>query len=454
MKSNIDRIWAQEILDSRGNPTVHATVILADGVVGSASVPSGASTGRREAFELRDKDQSRFLGKGVLKGVSNINAILCSSLSGIDALNQRKVDEAMCRLDGTPDKSNLGANAILAVSLAVARAAAAAKNVALYRYIRQLSDTPEEEVFTLPVPMINVLNGGQHASNELEFQEFMLYPHGAPNFSEALRFSAEIFQHLKILLAARGFATAVGDEGGFAPDLQSHEEALTLILEAIEDAGYEPNAQVSLALDPAASAFYRENEYVLNGNRHIARTSAGMGELYANLVKQYPIVSIEDGAAEDDWEGWRLLTRTLGRKMQLVGDDLFVTNQELLRRGIVEGIANAILIKPNQIGTLSETLDTIALARKSCYGIIVSHRSGETEDSFIADLAVGTGCGQIKAGSLSRSERLAKYNRLLTIEHELGEKAEYFGGRAIEKRRGLRHSARPVRQIRASRSRS
>jgi enolase len=453
MKSNIDRIWAQEILDSRGNPTVHATVILADGVVGSASVPSGASTGRREAFELRDKDQSRFLGKGVLKGVSNINGILCSSLSGIDAFDQRKVDEVMCRLDGTPDKSNLGANAILGVSLAVARAAAAAKNVALYRYIRQLSDIPEEEVFTLPVPMINVLNGGQHASNELEFQEFMLYPHGAPNFSEGLRFSAEIFQHLKILLRARGFATAVGDEGGFAPDLRSHEEALALILEAIEDAGYQPNEQVSLALDPAASAFYRENEYLLDGNRHIARTSAGMGELYAMLVKQYPVISIEDGMAEDDWEGWRLLTRILSRKIQLVGDDLFVTNQELLRHGIAEGIANAILVKPNQIGTLSETLDTIALARQSYYGIIVSHRSGETEDSFIADLAVGTGCGQIKAGSLSRSERLAKYNRLLTIEHELEHRADYFGGRAIDKRRRLRQSNLPVRQIRAPRGR-
>jgi enolase len=353
MKSNIDRISAQEILDSRGNPTVQASITLAGGIVASASVPSGASTGRLEAFEIRDKDPSRFLGKGVLKAVANINAILGSFLIGMDVLDQRKIDRTMCQADGTANKSKLGANAILAVSLAVARAAAAAQNLPLYRHIRNLSDIPEEEVFAVPVPMINVLNGGQHASNELEFQEFMLYPHGAATFSDALRFSAEIFQHLKVLLSARGFSTAVGDEGGFAPDLQSHEEALALILAAIEDAGYESNEQVSLALDPAASGFYRENEYLLNGNRHVARTSAGMGELYADLVKKYPIVSIEDGAAEDDWEGWRLLTRTLSGKIQLVGDDLFVTNTELLRRGIAEGIANAILIKPNQIGNSS-----------------------------------------------------------------------------------------------------
>jgi enolase len=453
METAIDRIWAQEILDSRGNPTVQATAVLAGGVVAMASVPSGASTGRREAFELRDKDPSRFLGQGALKAVSNINTVLSPVLVGLDALDQRKVDRAMCEIDGTSNKSKLGANAILAVSLAVARAAAAAQNMPLYRYIRKLSDIPDQEAFVLPVPMINVLNGGQHASNELEFEEFMLYPHGAPNFSEALRYSAEIFHHLRILLAARGFTTAVGDEGGFAPALQSHEEALALILEAIEDSGYEANEQVSFALDPAASAFYREKEYILNGNRHVGRTSAGMGELYANLVKQYPIVSIEDGAAEDDWEGWHLLTRTLGRKIQLVGDDIFATNTKLLRRGIAEGIANAILIKPNQVGTLSETLDAMRLARKSCYGVIVSHRSGETEDSFVADLAVGTGCGQIKAGSLSRSERLAKYNRLLTIERELGDQADYFGPRAIDKRRGLRQSVRPVRQIRGSRTR-
>jgi enolase len=451
MKTNIDRLWAEEILDSRGNPTVQAAVTLPLGVVATASVPSGASTGRREACELRDQGSSRFFGKGVFKAVSNINNVLSALLVGQDVLDQRKIDTAMCHADGTPNKSKLGANAILAVSLAVARAAAMVERLPLYGYIARLAGTRESDFFTLPVPMTNVLNGGQHASNELEFQEFMLYPHGAPNFAEALRYAAEIFQHLKILLRARGLSTGVGDEGGFAPDIQSHEEALELIVEAIDDAGYRANEQVSVALDPAASAFFQEGEYIVSRNRRAGRTPAGMGELYLELVNRYPIVSIEDGAAEDDWEGWKLLTKVLGKRIQLVGDDLFATNTELLRRGIGEGIANAILIKPNQIGTLSETLDAIAMARMAGYGVIVSHRSGETEDTFIADLAVGTGCGQIKAGSVCRSERVAKYNRLLTIERELGNQAVYYGSKLVEKFKGLRQSVRPVRPRVASR---
>ena len=427
MKNQIDHLLAEEILDSRGNPTVQAKVVLASRVMATASVPSGASTGRREAFELRDQDPSRFRGKGVLKAVSNINNVLSSMAIGQDVLDQRKLDAAMCNADATLDKSRLGANAILAASLAVARAAAAAEQIPLYRYIARLSGSVEQESQTLPVPMLNVLNGGQHASNNLAFQEFMLYPTGAMSFAQGLRFAAEIFQQLKSLLYARGFSTAVGDEGGFAPELKNHEEALELIVEAIQEAGYEPGKEVSLALDPAASQFYHNSQYTLGKDGQTSRNSSGMGELYVDLVDRYPIVSIEDGVAEDDWEGWILLTRILGRKVQLVGDDVFVTNTERLQRGIDEGIANAILIKPNQIGTLTETLDAITLARKAGYGIVVSHRSGETEDTFIADLAVGTGCGQIKSGSLCRSERVAKYNRLLSIERELGYQAVYYG---------------------------
>jgi len=446
MKTNIDQVSAEEILDSRGNPTVRATVTLSSRVVATSSVPSGASTGRREACELRDRDSSRFFGKGVLKAVANINNVMGPLLIGQDVLDQRGIDTAMCQADGTPNKSKLGANAILAVSLAAARAAAAAEQLPLYAYIGRLAGARESNSFNLPVPMINVLNGGQHASNELEFQEFMLYLHGAPNFAEALRYAAEVFQRLKILLRASGFSTAVGDEGGFAPEIQNHEEALALIVEAIEDAGHRLNDQISIALDPAASAFFERGEYVVSKNRKAARTPAGVAELYFELVNRYPIVSIEDGAAEDDWEGWNLLTKILGKKVQLVGDDLFVTNTELLRRGIREGIANAILIKPNQIGTLTETLDAIAMARGAGYGVIVSHRSGETEDTFIADLAVGTGCGQIKAGSLCRSERVAKYNRLLTIERELGDQAVYYGSKMVERYKNLRQSVRPMRQ--------
>ena len=451
MRTNIDQLWAEEILDSRGHPTVRATVTLRSGLVAAASVPSGAPTGRREARELRDQDSSRFFGKGVLKAISNIDNVLGPLLIGRDVLDQRALDTAMCQADGTPNKSKLGANAILAVSLAVARAGAAAEHLALYDYIGRLAGTRESHYFTLPVPMTNVLNGGRHASNELEFQEFMLYPHGAPNFAGALRYAAEVFQRLKILLRARGYSTAVGDEGGFAPDLQNHEEALDLIVEAIEDAGYRLNEQISVALDPAASSFFAKGDYIVSKKRNVARTPAGMGELYLELVSRYPIVSIEDGAAEDDWEGWNLLTKVLGKKVQLVGDDLFVTNTAILRRGIQEGIANAILIKPNQIGTLSETLDTIAMARAAGFGVIVSHRSGETEDTFIADLAVGTGCGQIKAGSLCRTERVAKYNRLLLIERELSGQAAYYGSKVIDKFKSLRQSIRPTRQRIATR---
>ena len=432
MKNSINHILAEEILDSRGNPTVQAKLTLASGVMASASVPSGASTGRREAYALRDQDPSRFLGKGVLKAVSNINNVLGALLIGRDVQDQRRLDAAMCHADGTLNKSKLGANAILAASLAVARAGAAAEGLPLYRYIARLSGVQEPDSFTLPVPMINVINGGKHASNNLDFQEIMLYPTGSLSFAQGLRFAAEIFQHLKILLRARGFSTAVGDEGGFAPELLNHEEAIELIIQAIREAGYEPGKHVSLALDSAASQFYQDNQYLLGTNGQNSRSSAGIGELYLDLVKRYPITSIEDGVAEDDWEGWLLLTRILGGRVQLVGDDVFVTNTELLKRGIEEGIANAILIKLNQIGTLSETLDAIALARSAGYGIIVSHRSGETEDTFIADLAVGTGCGQTKSGSLCRSERVAKYNRLLFIERELGVQAIYYGPEVSE----------------------
>lgn len=433
MKDYINHLLAEEILDSRGNPTIQVKVMLGSGVTGTASVPSGASTGRREAFELRDQDLSRFLGRGVLKAVSNINHVLASLLIGQDVLNQRGLDAAMCRADGTPNKSKLGANAILAVSLAAARAGAAAEQLPLYRYIARLSGVQESDSYTLPVPMLNVLNGGQHASNNLAFQEFMLYPTGALSFAQGLRFAAEIFQHLKMLFRARGLSTAVGDEGGFAPELDNHEEAIRLIVQAIQEAGYEPGQQVSLALDPAASQFYGNSQYILGNNGQTSRSSSGIGELYLDLVNRYPITSIEDGMAEDDWEGWLLLTRILGKRVQLVGDDVFVTNTTLLKCGIEEGVANAILIKPNQIGTLTETLDTIALARSAGYGIVVSHRSGETEDTFIADLAVGTGCGQIKSGSLCRSERVAKYNRLLSIERELGPRAIYYGPEVSEK---------------------
>ena len=422
---SIKDILALEILDSRGNPTLKVSVVLDNGTIGSASVPSGASTGTQEAFELRDGDKQRYGGKGVLKAAANVNDVLARSLRGMPVTQQREIDNRMREIDGTPNKSKLGANAILGVSLAVARAAALATDRPLYSYIRALSGAPTDDRYELPVPMMNVINGGRHAWNKLDFQEFMLFPLGAPTFSEALRYGAEIFQSLKLALAGLGLATAVGDEGGFAPDIAHNDEAIGAILKAIELAGYQPGEDVMLALDPAASEFRKKGTYTFSKSGGATRTAAGMGELYVDLVNRYPIVSIEDGMAEDDWPGWILLTRQLGHKVQLVGDDIFVTNTEIFARGVEQQIGNAILIKLNQVGTLSETLDTINLAKKSNYRAIVSHRSGETEDTFIADLAVGTNCGQIKTGSLCRSERVAKYNRLLEIERELGERAVY-----------------------------
>lgn len=426
----IQNIAALEILDSRGNPTLKVTVSLKDGIVASASVPSGASTGRLEAFELRDGDSRRYGGQGVLKAAANVANVLGPALRGVSVTEQRQIDQRMCEIDGTPNKSNLGANAILGVSLAAARAGAEATKQPLYSYICELFGSDAREEYVLPAPMMNVLNGGRHAWNSLDFQEFMLFPLGAPTFAEALRYGVEIFAALKSALRGLGKATGVGDEGGFSPDIKRNEEAIEIILKAIELAGYRAGEQVMLALDPAASELRINGTYTFRKSGRATRTAAGMGELYIDLVNKYPIVSIEDGMAEDDWPGWLLLMTMLGKKIQLVGDDIFVTNPKVFARGIEQGIANAILIKPNQIGTLSETLDAIALAKKSGYRTVVSHRSGETEDTFIADLAVGTNCGQIKTGSLCRSERVAKYNRLLAIEHELGRKALY-GGAAL-----------------------
>jgi enolase len=431
MITTIHDISAHEILDSRGNPTLSVTVRLKGGALGTASVPSGASTGTQEAFELRDGDPARYGGKGVLKAVAAVGKEIAPEFIGRDAASQAQLDADLCKLDGTSNKSRLGANAILGVSLAVARAAASAQGVPLYEYLCRLVDYGESQPFILPVPMMNVLNGGRHASNNVDFQEFMLFPVGAPTFAEALRWGVETFHALKMLLAARGLSTAVGDEGGFAPDLKSNNEAIEILLQAIQEAGYRPGKDVAIALDPAASEFYRKGEYVFAKSGGARRHSSGMGELYLDLVGKYPIASLEDGMAEDDLEGWMLLTKTLGGKIQLVGDDVFVTNPAIFSRGIEHGVANAILIKLNQIGTLTETLLTIAMAKKADYGVVVSHRSGETEDTFIADLAVATGCGQIKTGSLCRSERVAKYNRLLTIERELGrERARFFCFRA------------------------
>ena len=425
--AKIQSITAHEILDSRGNPTPAATVTLDGGTIASAAVPSGASTGRHEASELRDGDERRYGGKGVLNAVANVNEKIAQRLRGMDATEQRKIDDAMRELDGSPNKTTLGANAILGVSMAVCRAAAQAAGKPLYGWIRELSGDRSETNYTLPAPMMNVLNGGAHAANNVDFQEFMLFPIGAPTFAEALRYGAEIFHTLKSILQAKGLSPSVGDEGGFAPDLKNNEEAIGLIVQAIEQAGYNAGKDVALALDPAASEFFENGDYVFAKSNGARRTPAGMGELYIDLVKKYPIVSLEDGVAENDTEGWLLLTRKLGTTIQLVGDDNFVTNPEIFARGIAEGIANAILIKLNQIGTVSETLDCIALAKKSNYRFIISHRSGETEDTFIADFAVGAGGGQIKTGSLCRSERVAKYNRLLAIERELGEEARYGG---------------------------
>lgn len=423
--SLIEKIWAREILDSRGNPTVEAEVMLEDGTLGIAAVPSGASTGENEAVELRDGDQNRYLGKGVRKAVENIIEKIACEIEGMDALDQNLIDQTMIELDGTDNKSNLGANAILAVSMATARAAAAFLQLPLYRYLGGVNAR------TLPVPMMNIINGGAHADNNVDFQEFMIVPVGFPSFGEALRVGAEIFHHLKKVLSSKGYSTAVGDEGGFAPNLKSNEEAIETILQAIEKAGYEPGEDVMIALDPASSEFYQDGRYIFKKSDGRSLLSDEMIKFWQNWIEKYPIISIEDGLAENDWEGWKHLTEALGNKIQLVGDDLFVTNTKFLNRGIEENCANAILIKVNQIGTLTETLQAIELARTHNMAAIISHRSGETEDTFIADLAVATNAGQIKTGSLSRSDRIAKYNQLLRIEEDLGLTAVYPGKKAF-----------------------
>ncbi len=425
MSNNIASITALEILDSRGNPTVSVTVRLSNGIEASAAVPSGASTGIREAVELRDGNPDRYGGKGVLKAVSNVNRVIAPKINGKSPHAQREVDDLMRELDGTENKSKLGANAILGVSMAVCRAAALDSGVPLYAHIRKLHGSKAGAPFILPAPMMNVLNGGAHATNNVDFQEFMLFPIGARTFAEALRYGAETFHTLKKLLQKRGLVTAVGDEGGFAPSLKTNDEAVELIVEAIRAAGYKPGKDIAIALDPAASEFYDAGNYVFKKSDRSRKSPAQMVGLYAQWAKQYPIVSLEDGMGEEDREGWQELTNALGDRLQLVGDDNFVTNPQIFAQGINNGIANAILIKLNQIGTVSETLETVAMAQEADYGAVISHRSGETEDAFIADFAVGTGAGQIKTGSLCRSERIAKYNRLLAIEHELGKKARY-----------------------------
>src|SRR5271157_5331333 len=422
--AHISDIFAQEILDSRGNPTIEVEVLLDDGCTGRAAVPSGASTGSREARELRDGDKTRFGGKGVLHAVRNVDHVLAPLLRGEDARHQRDIDRMMIDKDGTPFKESLGANAILGVSIAVAKAAAASARLPLYQYLGGV------DAATIPVPMMNVLNGGRHADNNVDFQEFMIVPLGAPNFREALRMGAETFHALKKVLASKGYNTAVGDEGGFAPSLKSNTEAIEVILTAIEQAGYTPGEQVALALDPAASEFFQDGMYVLHKSDGSRKSHEEMVRFYEDWVSKYPIVSLEDGVAEDDFAGWQLLTTTLGTRVQLVGDDNFVTNPKIFAEGIAQGVANAILIKLNQIGTVTEALETMAMARRAGYGTVISHRSGETEDATIADFAVATNAGQIKTGSMSRSDRIAKYNQLIRIEEELGDTA-LFAGRSI-----------------------
>ncbi|KQB53965.1 enolase [Pseudomonas endophytica] len=417
-------IKGREVLDSRGNPTVEADVLLDNGIIGSACAPSGASTGSREALELRDGDKSRYLGKGVLKAVANINGPIRDLLLGKDPVNQKELDHAMIALDGTENKGSLGANAILAVSLAAAKAAAQDQDLPLYAHIANLNGTPG--VYSMPVPMMNIINGGEHADNNVDIQEFMVQPVGAKTFSDALRMGTEIFHHLKAVLKARGLNTAVGDEGGFAPNLASNEDALKVISEAIANAGYTLGTDVTLALDCAASEFYEDGKYNLSGEGQVF-SSEGFAEYLKGLTQRYPIISIEDGLDESDWDGWKILTDKIGEKVQLVGDDLFVTNTKILKEGIDKNIANSILIKFNQIGTLTETLEAIQMAKAAGYTAVISHRSGETEDSTIADLAVGTSAGQIKTGSLCRSDRVSKYNQLLRIEEQLGTKATYNG---------------------------
>ncbi len=428
--TQIELILAREVLDSRGNPTVEADVILESGARGRAIVPSGASTGEREALELRDGDKARYAGKGVLKAVANINDIIAPELEGMDASEQREIDNMMIELDGTPTKSKLGANAILAVSMAAARAMADHLGIELYQYLGGFTAS------LLPTPMMNILNGGAHADNNVDFQEFMVMPVGAKSFSEGLRWGVETFHVLKSVLKKRGYNTAVGDEGGFAPSLKSNTEAIEVILEAITQAGYKPGEQIAIALDPAASEFYdsAKKKYVFKKSDKSQHTPEAMVKFWSDWVRQYPIVSLEDAFAENDWEGWKMQTAELGDKIQLVGDDIFVTNISIFQRGIDEGVANSILIKLNQIGSVSETIDAINLARQNRYTSVISHRSGETEDTFIADLAVATGAGQIKTGSASRTDRISKYNQLLRIEEELGSAARYLGLKALNYR--------------------
>ncbi len=429
MSTTIFDVKAREILDSRGNPTIEVEVLLESGAVGRADVPSGASTGENEAIELRDGDEKRFFGKGVLKAVKNVNNIIADALKGKDALDQVGIDNLLIQLDGTPNKSRLGANAILGVSLAVAKAVANYFGIPLYRYIGGVNAK------VLPVPLMNILNGGKHADNNVDLQEFMIVPVNASKFSEALRMGVEVFHMLKSVLKSKGYSTAVGDEGGFAPNLKSNVEAIEVILEAIEKAGYKPGVDIYLALDSAASEFYEDGKYIFFKSDKSEKTSEQMVKFYEELVRNYPIISIEDGMSEHDWEGWKMLTETLGDKIQLVGDDIFVTNIEIFSKGIEKGIANSILIKLNQIGTLTETLDCIELAKRNGYTAVISHRSGETEDTTIADLAVATNVGQIKTGSASRTDRIAKYNQLLRIEEELGEDAVFAGLNAFRVKR-------------------
>ena len=421
----ITEIRAREILDSRGNPTISTQVFLSSGTVGKAAVPSGASTGTHEALELRDGDLSRYFGKGVLKAVANVKEIIAPHIVGLDALDQEEIDKRLIQLDGTPSKKKLGANAILSVSMAAAQAASQATSLPLYNYLGK------KETYRLPVPLINILNGGSHADNNVDIQEFMIVPTGSPNFSEAIRMSAEVFHHLKKILQKKDYNTSVGDEGGFAPNLKSNEEALELILESIQKAGYRPGEDIFLAIDVAASEFFTDKKYFFKKSDGSKRSSDEMVNFYESLVQKYPIISIEDGFAEDDWEGWKLMTEVLGHRIQIVGDDIFVTNLERFKKGVEKKIGNSILIKLNQIGTLSETIETIRYAHEKEYSTVISHRSGETEDTFIADLSVAVDSGQIKTGSLSRSERVAKYNRLLEIEEELKDKGTYAGSQVF-----------------------
>jgi enolase len=436
MSTKISRVHARQVIDSRGNPTVEADVLLDSGALGRAAVPSGASTGEHEALELRDGDKTKYLGKGVLKAVANVNGEIAKAIGGVDAADQRALDHKMISLDGTPTKSRLGANAILAVSMAAARASAVELKQPLYKYLSRYST--DHSANLLPVPMMNILNGGAHADNSVDFQEFMVMPLGAPSFSEALRWGVEVFHALKAALKKHGYSTAVGDEGGFAPNCKSNEEAIQIVIEAISAAGYKPGEQVSIALDPASSEFFDKStgSYIFKKSDKTTHSSPEMAAYWTSWVEKYPIVSIEDGMAEDDWAGWKALTQSVGSKaskkrIQLVGDDLFVTNTQRLQRGINDGIANSILIKLNQIGSVTETIDAIELARKAGYHSIISHRSGETEDTFIADLAVATAAGQIKTGSASRTDRIAKYNQLLRIEEELGAAARFPGRSAL-----------------------